>query len=397
MTEHPAPADPAPVDPTHTAGSHADSRGGAPADLVASGARLAGYVRYAGRAPSAHNTQPWSPRVVDGTIEVAVVPSRTLPAGDPTFRDLLLSLGAWVESVAVAAAQDGLALAVEPLPALCELEDLPVSGPADPARAVLRLTVASGDPDTSFTPAHVRDRRVFRGTLLPATDVWAAAPALPSWLRLLEVDEPAVRHLVRLGVAYTASRPSVAAELVRWLRLSPKHPRYTLDGMTDEMLGLPAPLARVAAQVTRRRALHDPAVAVAGVVGRTLESLGRDTPLPARPAKVPAVRVRHLVLVADPTAVSGPGLRATGTESAQSRIGVTEDAAVEAGRALQRLWLHAHVHGLVVSPHSEVIDSPLAHGALRRRLGLRRSEVALSVFSTGLPGGTVPRSPRLSG
>jgi nitroreductase len=395
----------------------ADSPAGPRAVPDALDARLAGYVRAAGRAPSAHNTQPWAPRVVDGAVEVSVVPCRTLPAGDPTFRDLLLSLGAWVESLAVVAAEDGLGVTVEPLPALCQLEDLPVDGPADPGRPVLRLTVAdagstggaAGEAPSAlatadgFTAAHVRDRRVFRGTLLPAPDVWRDSPRLPGWLRLLEVDGPAVRQLVRLGAAYTASRPTVAAELVRWLRLSPGHPRYTLDGMTDQMLALPGPVARLGAPVTRYRALHDPVVAVAGVVGRAAEGLGRGRPLPRRPEGLPDVRVRHLVLVADPgaradTAGAGSGAgRAPATQPVESRIGIPEDAAVDAGRALQRLWLHAHVHGLVVSPHSEVVDSPAAHGALRQRLGLRRSEVALSVFSAGLPSGPVPRSPRLDG
>lgn len=363
--------------------------------------RLAAYVRVAGRSPSAHNTQPWSPRIVDGAIEVAVVPGRTLPAGDPTFRDLLLGLGCWVESVAIAAAQDGSGVSVEPLPALSRLDAMPVSGPADPAQPVVRLRLTEKNPSTPFTPADVRDRRVFRGPLLPAADIWSAAPPLPASLRLLEVDAPAMTHLTRLGLAFTASRPAVAAELVQWVRLRPDHPRYRLDGMTDTMLGLPAPVARLAAPFTRRPRLHDTALALGGVLGRTMEGLGRDRPLPRREDPPAGDRVRHLVLVAGPGAGQGDDLRGTGgrtsaTEAADSRIGVSELAALEAGRSLQRLWLHAHTRGVVVSPHSEVIDSPLAHGALRRRLGLRRSEVALAVFSAGRASAAVPRSPRLT-
>ncbi|MEP7764411.1 hypothetical protein [Sanguibacter sp. 25GB23B1] len=363
--------------------------------------RLAAYVRAAGRSPSAHNTQPWSPRVVDGTVEVAVVPGRTLPAGDPTFRDLLLGLGAWVESVAVSVAQDGGSIRVEPLPALSRLEAMPVSGPADPEQPVVRLHLVEEPASTLFTPADVRDRRVFRGPLLPAADIWSTAPPLPASLRLLELDAPAMRHLTRLGLAFTASRPAVAAELVQWVRLSPEHPRYRLDGMTDAMLALPAPLARLAAPFTRRPRLHDAALAVGGILGRTMEGLGRDRPLPRREDPPVGDRVRHLVLVASPRAGTGhdpqgTGARTSATEAADSRIGVSELAALEAGRSLQRLWLHAHTRGIVVSPHSEIIDSPLAHGALRRRLGLRRSEVALAVFSAGRASATVPRSPRLT-
>jgi hypothetical protein len=45
------------------------------------------------RAPSAHNTQPWVLRYHDTSAEIGWDPACTLPAGDPTGRDLRLSLG----------------------------------------------------------------------------------------------------------------------------------------------------------------------------------------------------------------------------------------------------------------------------------------------------------------
>ncbi|MFC8191226.1 nitroreductase family protein [Cellulomonas sp. NPDC057328] len=349
------------------------------------------WVRAAGRAPSAHNTQPWAVRVVDGRIEVAVVPDRVLCAGDPSFRDLLLSLGAWVESAAVVAAADGHGLAVEPTPHLDRLEDMPVRGAADPAAPVLVLRPAGTPEPTALTPADVRDRRVHRGTLLPAPDLRASLPPLPAGLRLLQVDDPAMTRLVRLGSAWTASRRAVAAELVRWLRLSPEHPRYTRDGMTDRMLLLPPWLARVAAPLTRRPALHDRALAVAGLVGRAVEAVDRTRPLPPPPAPgAPLAGPQHLVLVA-----GTPGVHSA-TETMDARLGLPPADVVDAGRVLQRTWLHAHRAGLAVAPHSEVVDSPHAVAGLRRRLGLRRSAVALAVFSVGRPGTPAPRSPRLT-
>ena len=349
------------------------------------------WVRLAGRAPSAHNTQPWSPRVVDGTIEVAVVPDRVLAAGDPSFRDLLLSLGAWVECLAIAAAADGRGLVVEPTPRLDRLEDLPVRGPADPAAPVLVVRPDAAPYATAFTPADVRARRTHRGRLDTAADLRRDAPALPPWLALLQVDDPAMRHLVRLGGAWTASRRAVAAELVRWLRLSPAHPRYARDGMTDRMLLLPAPLARVAAPLTRRPALHDAALSVAGLAGRAVEAWGRTRPLPVPPAPgEPLTGPQHLVLVARTSGVR------SATEALDARIGLPPAQVLEAGRALQRTWLHAHRSGLAVAPHSEVVDSPHAVAGLRRRLGLRRSQVALAVFSVGRPVDPAPASPRLT-
>lgn len=363
---------------------------------------LAAYIRIAGRSPSAHNTQPWSPRIVaPDTIEVAVVPGRTLPAGDPSFRDLILALGAWCESVAIAAAADARSIEVEPLEALGRLDRLPLDGPADPEDPVLRLRVRDAAGESPYSVRDVLGRRVYRGELDPLA--WIPPTGLPEWLGIREVDAGAMRRLIRLGVAYTASRPSVAEELVRWLRLSPAHPDYERDGMTDRMLGIPRPLAALAAPFTRRSRLRDPAIAVGGALGRALESAERSVRLPQADS---AAGPQHIVLVADARRLAGTALAhdsvvPSATQAMDSRIGAPEPAVLEAGRQLQRLWLHVHRLGGVVSPHSEIIDSPHAHGRLRRRLGLRRSEVALAVFTVGRPHGTridqVPRSPRLPG
>ena len=366
---------------------------------------LSDLVLLASRTPSPHNTQPWSPQIVDGTIEVSIVPGRTLPAGDPTFRDVIMSLGAWIESLAIGAAEAGFATDVTVLPALSELDSLPVSGPADATRPVFRVALSPTDSDATegasssspFTAAEVRERRVYRGALVGEPEVFAHLDSLqlPPWLSLRSLDDGAMKQLSTLGIAFTASRATVANELLHWLRLDPRHPRYHRDGMTDAMLVMPRPLARIAAPFTRRARLRDPLVAVAGPVARLLEGLGRDAALPTGVTNERGAPTHH-VLVANSRAAGIDDILSV-TEAMDSRIGVTEPHALEAGRVLQRLWLHAHRQGLAISPHSELIDSPAAHGALRKRLGLFRSDVALSVFSAGVAQtDRVPRSPRLT-
>ncbi|KJC65041.1 hypothetical protein [Agreia bicolorata] len=364
-------------------------------------------VLLASRSPSPHNTQPWSPRIVDGGIEVSIVPGRTLPAGDPTFRDVIMSLGAWIESVAIGAAEAGYAIDVEVLPALSELDSLPISGPADSTRPVFRVTLlpAATPEDASanasdlrpFTAADVRERRVYRGKLVGRPEVFSQLDSLqlPPWLSVRSLDDRAMQQLSTLGIAFTASRATVANELLHWLRLDPRHPRYGRDGMTDAMLVMPKPLARIAAPFTRRARLRDPLVAVAGPLARFFEGLGRDASLSSSTVDEVGAPTHH-VLVANSRAAGIDDILSV-TEAMDSRIGVTEPHALEAGRVLQRLWLHAHRQGIAISPHSEVIDSPAAHGALRKRLGLARSDVALSVFSAGVAQTRrVPRSPRLT-
>ena len=87
-------------------------------------------------------------------------------------------------------------------------------------------------------------------------------------------------RLVRLGVAYIASRPSVAEELLHWLRLSPEHPNYHRDGMTDRMVMIPRPLATLATPFTRRPRRRDPAIAIGGAFARAVEGIERTVRLP---------------------------------------------------------------------------------------------------------------------
>lgn len=64
-------------------------------------------LRYAVLAPSGHNTQPWSFRLTDDGFEVYPDYSRRLPVADPLDRELLLSIGAAITNLRVAAAHFG--------------------------------------------------------------------------------------------------------------------------------------------------------------------------------------------------------------------------------------------------------------------------------------------------
>jgi nitroreductase len=69
--------------------------------------QLTFLLRYAVLAPSTHNLQPWCFRVVDGGVEVYLDSSRRLPVTDPADRELLMSIGAAITNLRVAAAHFG--------------------------------------------------------------------------------------------------------------------------------------------------------------------------------------------------------------------------------------------------------------------------------------------------
>jgi hypothetical protein len=286
------------------------------------------------RAPSAHNTQPWTLDHRADEIRIGVDPARALPTSDPTGRDLELGLGAFVESGLIVAA--GLGLAVD-------------RAPGTPIRLVGADTVYP----TPFTAAEVAARRVARGAYEPG-------PLDPAVLADLEpglVAVPARDLAADLAAAdrWMFGTPPVTTELRDWLRLSPHHPRYSQDGLTDRAL-----------ELTRPEALFLRAALAAYPVTRRLG-------------------------LAPLLAATGSGLlRYDGTVLVLTAGG--DPDRVDAGRRLLRTWLGLARHGLAVHPLSQLIDCP----ATAARLADRVAGEPLAVFRVGRPRSEPPRSARLA-
>ena len=73
-------------------------------------------LRYAILAPSGHNTQPWLFRVRGDIVEIVADRTRALPVVDPDDRALIISCGAALETLRIAARYFGLGAATEVLP-----------------------------------------------------------------------------------------------------------------------------------------------------------------------------------------------------------------------------------------------------------------------------------------
>ena len=75
--------------------------------LVRPGDRYAWYASMARLAPSKHNTQPWRFAIVEEGVEIYADYTRRLPHVDPDHRELLMSVGAAIMNLRVAAAHFG--------------------------------------------------------------------------------------------------------------------------------------------------------------------------------------------------------------------------------------------------------------------------------------------------
>ncbi|MFI6603409.1 hypothetical protein ACIBHX_44845 [Nonomuraea sp. NPDC050536] len=294
------------------------------------------------RAPSAHNTQPWVLNYGQDEVEVSWDPARALPISDPTGRDLRLGLGAFVETCLIVCRDAGLSVGFR--------------HDSEPARVGFLHRVA-GPYETDFTTADVRARGANRGGYEPGRLPVEVMDRLAEHANLVRVPCRDLADLLFAADLHQFGDPDVTRELREWLRLTPRHPRYLLDGLTDkalslgtgEALGLRASLALYPAL----RRLGLPRV-LAGA-GRGLLDYDGDV----------------LVLVGDP------------------------GEQVEQGRALMRTWLTLSGLGYTTHPLSQVIDCAETRRVLADRLDVEDPDSLLHFARVGKPKAPAVRSARV--
>ncbi|HEY9437627.1 MAG TPA: hypothetical protein VIS29_03055 [Streptomyces sp.] len=306
--------------------------------------RLEAAAAQAARAANAHNTQPWDLRPGTDCVEVGWRAEDALGPSDPAHRDLRLSLGTYVESLLIAAAEQGIAVDFE--------LDLDTG-----TRRVGRLRPADRPYDTRFGTSDIAGRRVWRGAWKPqqvdkkAIEA-AQETARAAGFRVAAISTAAARPLLIRAYHWFFGHPGISAELMEWTRLSPRHPKYHVDGLNDVML--------VLNRVERflMGLLFSPAVY------RALRPLG----LP------------RLLTPLSSSATSGDGV-------VMVILGKGEDTAqeVSAGRLVTRLWLGLLQQGIYVHPQSHVIDCPHTVGDLATLCGAEDGERPLVFFRVGIP------------
>jgi len=312
------------------------------------------------RAPSAHNTQPATLFADGETLVGGWDPARELLVADPTRRDLWLSLGAFVESVRIAAADAGLGVGV--------VWDVDAR-----AHRVARLVETDARPlPGGFTAEDLRARRTARG---PYTEPFAGAAtvgdvgvgaALGDQARLSVVARALIDELLPVADRWSYGSPAQVAELRRWLRLDAGDPRYRVDGLTDEALALTPVQARLVKTALSPR------------VWPALRRLGGPS------------------LLASASRISGRGpvvalhVAATDTQSPH-RV-------CAHGGALLRTWLAAQRQGLHVHPLSQLVDCPATAVTLHEAVSVPDDDrQILSIFRIGRPAGQPVESARTTG
>lgn len=302
-------------------------------------AEIEQVIKLAGLAPSLHNTQPWRFRILPQIIELHYDPARRLPVADPAGRELRLACGAALFNLRLALESAGIRPNVTLLPHLAgptALAEIRSGGHTDPRPETLRLHAA--------IPQRHSHRAPFRNVPVPTTErnhMLHAAQAEQCWLHLVTPGELGTLE----GLVHRAHRVQEAdsrfrAELAAWTG----QPGDALEGVPTSAAG-PRP-------------------------GPQDQWVHRDFSAGVSPRPEGVEYESHPLLV----------VLCTHQESPYAEL--------QAGQAVQNVWLTATARGLAASMISEVIEVPDTRDELRHLLGGTLHPQAL--LRIGYGGPTVP-------
>lgn len=309
-------------------------------------------VREAARAPSVHNVQPACWRFLPGGgVRLFRDARRALPVADPTGHDVLVSVGAAFEGLALALSRRGLGLSSP------EPWDGPAEGPYEPVCRASILEGAAPDP----LAGELLRRRAYRGRFAKA-----AAEEIAALRQRFEGAADAALLFTDLGRRHDEAsygfvrRPAYEAELYRWLRFRKGTPDWRRDGLNADCMALSAPERWAGAVLLHPRVY--PLMKALGL-GRLLIS------------EAPQVASAAALLV-----FHAP----------------REQPPFELGRRFHRLWLELSAAGWHACPLSALADDPAANAEIREQAGLPADRRLVNVLRVGkAPAGAVAESPRL--
>jgi hypothetical protein len=186
-------------------------------------------------APSGHNSQPWRVRIeTPHRWTVETDESRRLPAVDPEDRELVLSLGAFVENLSIAAGAAGFFADIHPTDADTDTVN----------QSSIQVTLHRDGP-TGYPVRRLTSRRTVKhghlSKLLGNRDIEILSETLDGRLFYFPAGSQhaeCIREAAVENYRIQAMRMEAQEELVKWLRLNNREARKHRDGLSTEGMEL---------------------------------------------------------------------------------------------------------------------------------------------------------------
>lgn len=298
-------------------------------DTTLSDPLAARILGYASLASSGHNSQPWEVTLLAPNHWRIGIPSeRRLLAVDPLGRETLISLGAFLENLAQAAAVEGLYAEVD------VISDEPQS------RDMIDLRLTPGMANSPAWLKRMQQRRVVKKGQLPkklnSDDIRWLESIQPGRLLYLPRESAEGRRIENGAVETMATqcqREEVMREFAQWMRFGKASIQAQRDGLSTA------------------------GMEIEGLVGWFVNHFYEATDV-----LKPSFRQQTVDITAE-LASEGSGWLIL------SNNGNTPVALIETGRLYQRLFLQLREHNIACHPMSQMLEEPAGQNELASLLG----------------------------
>ncbi len=198
--------------------------------------RMHDILWHASLAPSSHNCQPWHIKIT-GPHELFVEcdHDRLLPAVDPENREAVLSIGAFIENLVIAAASFGYH------------SDVQVTAENNMDRTIARISFSEAEP-VNYPMERLLKRRTIRsglkqGKLNPddVDTITASAPGKIFYFPSGSDHAACIEKEAVESFRIQAGRDSVMHELSEWVRFRPGDVLKYRDGLSVEGMEISGP------------------------------------------------------------------------------------------------------------------------------------------------------------
>ena len=186
---------------------------------------------YASLAPSGHNLQPWYVKIIkENEWVIGADPERRLPVVDPDNRQVLLSIGAFIENLAIAARAFGLEAELEVIGRQFTDQDL--------VRISLQKSKATAYPLERISK-RLTAKQGYRNEEIKSGDIKALSKTLGNGLFYFPRGSQHANCIAEGAVEnfrIQTHRNDAQLETARWLRLSNAAAEKYRDGLTAESM-----------------------------------------------------------------------------------------------------------------------------------------------------------------
>lgn len=290
---------------------------------------LLDIIYLASLAPSGHNTQPWTVRIIDShhwTIGTDL--TRCLAVVDPENREALLSIGAFLENLVIAARAKGYDVDVEVV----------AKQPKD--RDVLDIRLYKVNGSSNFDVKKIRLRRTVRNNLLndqlSREDLQFLIGKNTDFIYYARESKEG--HYLAEGTLLAnksqVDRDTAQEELANWIRWSNHDSRHYRNGLTPETME------------------------IEGIAKWYVKNFySRQSVLEKR------FREETIKKVGEQVAAGSGWLLITSKDSSIPEL-------IDTGRKFQRIWLEARDKRIAIHPMTQMLEEEIIGNEMASFLGI---------------------------